>query len=114
MGIIDRPYASERYDTVIHDDTGLTTAGETRKLISRVYNFLNSKLKEYCGDIQGFMELAKICEEDLQYEKGRFLKQLPSITDRLKTRQQTPPQLASLIKDISASSERKLLGAVNE
>lgn len=105
------PYASERYDEVIHDDTGLTTAGEVRKRISKVYDGLDVKLKEYCGDVRGFMELAKIGEEDLQYEKGRFLKQLPILTERLKTQHQTPPQLVNLIKGICEENDRKLLGA---
>lgn len=103
------PYASERYDTVIHDDTGLTTAGETRQLISRIFNGLGGSLKEYCGGIRGFMELAKIPEEDLQFEKGRFLKQLPIIKERIKAQQQMPPQLVNLIKGISGGNHKKLL-----
>lgn len=104
----EMPYASERYDDIIHDDTGLTTAGEARKHISRVYDRLESKLKEYCGSMRGFMDLAQIAEEDLQYEKGRFLKQMPIIAERIKTQQQTPPQLANLIKGIG-ESQKKLL-----
>ena len=103
------PYASDRYDSVIHDDTGLTTAGEARQLISGVYNGLDSTLKKYCGGIQGFMDLAKVSEDDLQFEKGRFLKQLTIITERIKTKQQTPPQLANLIQGLVSGSETKLL-----
>ena len=103
-------YASERYDTVIHEETGLTTAGEARKRIGKVFDGLDTKLKEYCGSMRGFMDLAQIDEADLQYEKGRFMKQAPVIAERIKIKQQTPPQLANLIKSLANGSEKKLLG----
>lgn len=104
------PYAGERYDTVIHDDTGLTTAGEARRRIAKVYDGLNAKLKEYCGSMRGFMDLAQADEADLQFEKGRFLKQMPVITERIKIKRQTPPQLASLIKSLAGEENKRLLG----
>lgn len=104
------PYASDRYDTVVHNDTGLTTAGEARKFIAKVYNGLDEKVKEYCGNMRGFMDLAAIAEEDMQYEKGRFLKQLPVLAERIKIKRETPPQLANLIKGICENNARQLIG----
>ncbi len=103
------PYTGERYNTVIHEDTGLTTAGEARKLIGRVYDGLNLKLKEYCGGMRGFMDLAQMNEADLQFEKGRFLKQLPQLTERIKIRRNTPKQLANLIKDVNFNNKQKVI-----
>ena len=60
--------------------------------------------------VRGFMDLAQIDEADLQYEKGRFMKQAPVIAERIKIKQQTPPQLANLIKSLANGSEKKLLG----
>lgn len=104
------PYASDKYDGVIHEDTGLTTSGEARKLIAKAYDKLDLKLKNYCGSMRGFMDLAAIDEADLQYEKGRFLKQMPQLAERMKARQNIPPQIASLIRGI----ERKLIGEGND
>lgn len=106
----DVPYSSDRYDTVIHEDTGLTTAGEMRKTIAKIYDGLDPKLKEYCGSMRGFMDLSQTDEEDLKYEKGRFLKQLPIITERLRTKQQTPPELVDILKSIGCGEDKKLLG----
>lgn len=103
-------YASERYDTVIHEETGLTTAGEARKRIAKVFDGLDIKLKEYCGSMRGFMDLAQVDEADLQFEKGRFMKQMHVITERIKVKQQTPPQLASLIKSLAGGENKNLLG----
>lgn len=104
------PYAGERYDTVIHDDTGLTTAGEARRRIAKVYDGLDVRLKEYCGSMRGFMDVAQTDEADLQFEKGRFMKRLPAITERIKIKRQTPPQLASLIKSLAGEENKRLLG----
>lgn len=107
------PYMNDRYDTVVHDNTGLTTAGETRKLVAHVYNTLDPKLKEYCGSMRSFMDLAQIDEADLQFEKGRFLKQLPVLSERIKTKQNTPPQLANLINGLIGDNTNKMIGAKN-
>lgn len=104
------PYMSGAYDTVVHDDTGLTTAGEVRKLIHTTYCGLNKKIKEYCGNERGFIDIARLDEEGLQFEKARFIKQLPVLTERVKIKQSTPPQLANLIKGICDSNDKKLLG----
>lgn len=104
------PYMSGAYDTVVHDDTGLTTAGEVRRLIHMTYVGLNEKIKEYCGNERGFIDIARLDEEGLQFEKARFIKQLPVLAERVKTKQSTSPQLANLIKGIRASNDKKLLG----
>ena len=59
--------------------------------------------------MRGFMDLAQLDDVELQFEKGRFMKQLPMITERIKVKQQTPPQLANLIRGLT-SSDKKLLG----
>jgi len=104
------PYACDRYDTVIHDDTGLTSAGEARRLISDTYNGLDAKIKEYCGSVRGFMELAQIDETELHFEKGRFLKQLPILAERAKVKRSIPPQLANLVEGLIENNERKMIG----
>lgn len=106
-------FASERYDTIIHEDTGLTTAGEARKRIAKVFDGLNPTLREYCGGLRGFMDLAEISESDLQFEKGRFLKQLPLLIERMKIKENTPLLLADTIKGLINNSKVKLIGATN-
>lgn len=104
------PYASSRYDTVVHEETGLTTAGEARRKIARVYDSLPLEVKEYCGGMSGFMDLAQVDEEELQYEKGRFLKQVPILRERVKTRQNMPQQLADIINGLVEGNRQKLIG----
>lgn len=104
------PYMGGAYDTVVHDDTGLTTAGEVRKLIHTVYVGLHDKIKEYCGNERGFIDIARLDDEGLQFEKARFMKQLPILTERVKTKQSVSPQLANLIKGISDSNKQRLIG----
>lgn len=103
------PYMGGAYDTVVHDDTGLTTAGEVRKLIHTVYVGLNDKIKEYCGNERGFIDIARLDDEGLQFEKARFMKQLPILMERVKTKQSISPQLANLIKGISDSNKQRLI-----
>ena len=103
-------YMSGAYDTVVHDDTGLTTAGEVRKLVSTVYASLNPKIKEYCGNERGFIDIARQDDEGLQFEKARFMKQLPLLAERVKIRQQTPSQVADLIQGLCDCNKQKLLG----
>lgn len=104
------PYMSGAYDTVKHVDTGLTTAGEVCRLIHTTYCGLNDKIKEYCGNERGFIDIARLDEEGLQFEKARFMKQLPILAERVKLKRNIPPQLADLIKGICESNERKLIG----
>lgn len=104
------PYASEKYNTAIHDDTGLTTAGETRKRISKVYDGLDLRLKKYLVNMRGFMDLARVNDDDLQFEKGRFMKRLPIIEARLKVQEQMPTEIINFITDLSG---KKLIGENN-
>ena len=103
------PYTSCAYDTVVHEDTGKTTAGEARELIKQTYESLHPKIREYCGSVLEFTEIAKLDEEGLCFEKARFMKQIPVITERLKTIQTTSPQLASIIKGLSSGNKQNLL-----
>lgn len=104
------PYMTGAYDTVVHDKTGLTTAGEVRLLVHTVYESLDPKIKEYCGGERGFIDIARQDDEGLQYEKGRFLKQVPLLAERVKIKHQTPPQLAQLIQGVMEDNRRRLIG----
>ena len=103
-------YMSGAYDTVRHDDTGLTTAGEVRKLIHTVYVGLNDKIKEYCGGERGFIDIARQDDYRVQFEQERCINQLNILSERVKVKRSISPQLASLIKGICDSNERKLIG----
>ena len=108
------PYMCGMYDTFVHEDTGLTTAGEVWQLVQKVFGALDPKIKEYCGNINGFVDIAKQDDESFQYEKGRFLKQLPLLAERIKVKEQMPAQLANLIKGICESSKSNLIGDGHE
>lgn len=111
---IHLPYMCGAYDTVRHSDTGKTTAEEISELVRRTYAGLSPKVKEYCGNLRGFVDIAKQDDESLQFEKARFVKQSPALTERTKIKQQTPPQLTNLIKELCGSNGQRLLGGEYE
>lgn len=66
----------------------------------RIYKGLSPELQSFVGDIPELIALSK--RETLEYEKGRFLRTMPTIKERARTRQETP-NLAGLIQGLSSA-----------
>lgn len=49
------------------------------------------------------LEIAKMSDEELTYEKGRFLRIIPQIKERTKTRKEMPYELHSLISGLAGN-----------
>ena len=91
---------------------GKTQGENARARVEQIFNGLSPELKEYCRNSGGLVELAN--SDGQQYEKGRFLKVIPQIKERAKTRRDTGDQLAALIYGLSRQlsfdcAETKLL-----
>ena len=91
------------------DYNGKTQGENAIMRVDEIFNGLSPELKEYCRNVGGLIELAK--SEGLEYEKGRFMRTMPTIKQRARTRQETP-NLARLIQGLSVAidcDEMKLL-----
>lgn len=80
---------------------GLTQGDNARQRVNELFVSLSPELQEYCRDVSGLIELAT--SDGLNYEKGRFLKAMPQIKERAKTRQTISSSLENLIKGLAAN-----------
>lgn len=62
-----------------------------------IYNNLSPLLKNYCGDIAGFQRMTSLNDEQLTFEKGRFLKTLPTLKSRVKILSEINPNVLMLV-----------------
>lgn len=86
---------------------GLTQGENARNEFKQVWQGLPSILKAYCGNESGLINLSKLSLDDLSYEKGRFLKAVPSLKTRQEIKQTINPSILQLasgtIKELSNS-----------
>lgn len=78
------------------EENGLSQGDNARQRVADIFNSLSPELKEYCRNQRGLIEIAT--SDGLQYEKGRFMKQLPTLRERAKTRRGMGDALAGLIQ----------------
>lgn len=93
---------------------GYTQAEIAQMWLDKIFSDLSPELKEYCQNTSGLVRLARCSSEEWGFEKGRFLKILPTLRERSKIRQSTPASLEKLIKGLDgylSFDNRKLIGA---
>ncbi len=74
--------------------------GENARIrVNEIFNGLSPELKEYCQSEGGLISLAK--SDNLEYEKGRFMRTIPTLKERARVRQSTPESLSGLIQGMS-------------
>jgi hypothetical protein len=77
------------------------TQGENARLrVKEIYNNLSPELKDYVRNESTLIELADLTDQQLNFEKGRFLKTVPQIKERAKTRAQTG-DMANLLQGLN-------------
>lgn len=77
------------------------TQGENARIrIEEIFNSLSPELQAYCRNIGGLIELADLTNEQLNYEKGRFMRMIPQLKERAKTRAQMG-DMAQLLQGIT-------------
>lgn len=81
--------------------SNLTQGEMARQRIEEIYKDLSPELKEYCGNVNGLVDIAYMSTEQLNYEKNRFLRVMPQIKQRAKTRAQMPENLMGLIQGLT-------------
>ena len=93
------------------DYNGLTQGENARRRNEAIFERLSPELKEYCRDIGGLITLAEYTDEQLTYERGRFMRNMPEMRNRARTRQELPENVAGFLQSAAAliASDRKLL-----
>lgn len=84
--------------TYIDGDDGLTQGERARLRVKEIFNSLDPALKEYCRDERGLIELSRYTGEQTSYERGRFMRIMPTIRERMKTRHETPENIKLLLQ----------------
>lgn len=86
------------------DPNGLTQGQNARNRVNEIWEQLPPVLKEYCGDKNGLISLSKLDYEELGFEKGRFLKMIPTLKGRIEVKETINPKVLQIV-----SSQTKLL-----
>lgn len=89
--------------------SGLTQGEEAREKCKKLWEDLPIELKNYLGDYNEFKALAWRTE-NMDFEKGRFLKSIKEIKQRLRVQAELPAE----IKAIAQESSKLLIENKNE
>lgn len=74
--ILPRVYEISRYNTYPH------YAAWAQHKLTEIFNSLDRPIQMYVVNISTMTELSGLTDEDLRFEKGRFLKQIPVLRKR--------------------------------
>lgn len=68
------------------EPNGLSQGDNARLRVKAIFNELPPELREYVQNPSGLIQLSKLRDEQLNFEKGRFNKAMPVLRERAKTR----------------------------
>lgn len=71
-----------RFSYTIIEENGKTQGQNAEQEIINIYNNLDILIQEYCSNINELITISRMSQEQLAFEKGRFLKTMPSIRER--------------------------------
>ena len=94
-------YNSYRFRFNAIEENGLTEGENCRQRVKAIFESLSPELKDYLRDSRGLIEVAEYTDEQLSFERGRFMRILPQLRERAKTRHSVGDQLAALIEGMS-------------
>lgn len=86
---------------------GKTTGDNARERIKAVYDGMNEMLKEYVGGVDGFIGYTELDIEGMSFEKGRFIKAVPRIKERIKVERSMPENLKQLVGGMALMIEEE-------
>ena len=85
-----------RFQFTYREENGKTQGENARIRVEQIFDNLSVELKEYLRNYKGLIELTRA--DELAYEKGRFIKVIPQIKERIKTRQAMPEKISMLLE----------------
>lgn len=74
--------------TIIDRKTGLSQGRMARQRVSEIWNGLPDAIKEYIASEAEMMRMAQMPDNDLRYERQRFLKNIDAVTKQQQIRAQ--------------------------
>mgnify|MGYP000939222845 CR=1 FL=1 len=86
-------------------ENGLTQGQNARNKVHGIFNSLPSEVQRYCGNASGLKDLAMLDDEQLEFEKARFLKVIGEYKKETDLRLNNP-QLQSLIESTVKTLDR--------
>lgn len=86
--------------TYIEDD-GVSQGDKARLRVAEIFEELDPALKDYVRDQRGLVELARYTTEQTTYERGRFMRVMPTVRERIKTRETTPDNIKVLLQGLT-------------
>lgn len=71
----------------MREANGLTQGDNARIKVKALWENLPQVLKNYCGNERGLIDLSRLDKDELAFEKGRFIKILPTLKTRIEIQQ---------------------------
>ncbi len=107
LGKVDDCVYRFRFNAI--QSNGMTQGQNARLEFEKIWDDLPQVLKEYCSNENGLINLSRLTYDELSFEKGRFLKILPTLKTRLEIKQTINPDILQLasgtVKELSGSVE---------
>ena len=79
------------------EDNGKTQSENAKERFNKLWEEMPQILKDYCGNKSGLVDIA---QTDLEFEKNRFLKQLPTLKQRQEIKATTNPEILKIASGI--------------
>lgn len=90
---------------------------DNKVTIKSLFDGLSPELKAYLHSSSGLRQLANYDYEQMSYERGRFMRIMPQVKEKEKTRRELPANVAVLVKGLEDKiqiADKKLLGEAVE
>lgn len=101
-----RLYASMLMNTFMDDD-GVRQCDKASAKLKEIYNELDEATKQYVRSTSMLIQLARSDSEQLSIEKGRFLRELPQIRERLKIRKEMPQDIMLFFNETPQLTDKR-------
>lgn len=96
--------------TFVDGNDGLSQGERAHRRLADIYNALDPALKDYCRNTGALIEFARYSDEQLSYERGRFIKTMPIVRERIKTRNTTPDNIKFMLQGLTEKMTLQISG----
>ena len=97
------------YNFYIIESNGKTQSENAKDRFNKLWEELPQILKDYCGNKSGLVDIA---QTDLEFEKNRFLKQLPTLKQRQEIKATINPEIlkiaSGVVKELGSAEPLKI------
>ncbi len=93
-----RAKAEKWVDRLNYPYTGKENKDECAAKITDIFNGMSEPNKKYLVNVWGFLAY---CGQDEEYEKGRYLRAIPQVRERIRVERDTPEEVKQLAKGLA-------------